>query len=135
LSLHIFRSRRPIKTYNLHITSHRYDQHDALALAANCRIGIGIHGRKAAKDGDHEIWMGGLNIAVRDAVGAALIKAGFYVKLEGHRFAATNPLNICNRTAEHGIQLELPPELRDRLCDDVDAMNRFTTAVRFGLTI
>ncbi len=132
LSLHIFCSHLSPKKANLHITSTNYDHPDALALAAQCNVGVGIHGRRA-KDGDDEIWIGGLNTAVRNEVGAALVKAGFRVRLEGHRFPATNPNNICNCAKEAGIQLEMPPGLRTRLRQDMALMKAFRHAIWTGL--
>jgi phage replication-related protein YjqB (UPF0714/DUF867 family) len=52
----------------LHLTSSRFDESRGLALVEASEIAIAIHGR--ADGGDpRTIWMGGLRVDLRDAVG------------------------------------------------------------------
>ncbi|XKM43742.1 poly-gamma-glutamate hydrolase family protein (plasmid) [Rhizobium ruizarguesonis] len=45
----------------LHLTSDRFDEPRALALAEACKILLGVHGRADDGDGDN-VWLGGLDL-------------------------------------------------------------------------
>lgn len=65
-----------------------------------------------------------------EAIARELAAAGYGTSTSGHRFPATDPANICNRTIRRaGVQLELPRELRDRLSADRVALASFASAV------
>jgi phage replication-related protein YjqB (UPF0714/DUF867 family) len=113
----------------LHITSSRFDEPRGLALVAASDIPIAIHGR--ADHGDPgAIWMGGLHVALRDAVGFSLARAGFAAS-NYHHMQGKHPNNICNRSRfGAGVQIELPRSLRNAFLRDADARLAFTAAVR-----
>ena len=113
----------------LHITSARFDEPRALALVESSDIAIGVHGR--ADRGDHRtIWLGGLHESLRDAIGAALERAGFKTSTD-HHMQGKAPGNICNRgRLRAGVQLELPMSLRNAFLNDPFARQAFGSAVR-----
>lgn len=102
----------PGQNRDLHITSHRFDEPDALALAAKSSVILGIHGC----EGDRAIFVGGLNAALRDDLTMDLVRAGFRASSQGHDFPAVEPNNICNRgLLGCGAQLEITRDLRTSL--------------------
>ncbi len=116
----------------LHITSTRFDEPQALRLATQAEIVIGVHGRKNGAD-PATVWVGGLHEELRDIVGAALHAGGFHARAvgEGHRLAGRNPANICNKGRRGaGVQLELPRALRNDLANDAANCRAFGEAVR-----
>lgn len=95
---------------DLHVTSHRFDHPECLALAARCDITVGIHGCK----GESHIYIGGLDAELTSALDRHLSSAGYPVSTEGHKYTGRHPENICNRSARRrGAQLELTRDLRD----------------------
>jgi phage replication-related protein YjqB (UPF0714/DUF867 family) len=114
----------------LHITSHRFDEPKASALVAAAAVVVAIHGR-LDRDDPEAVWMGGRDTGLRDAIGAALIAAGFAATADGHEFPAESRENICNRgRSGAGVQLELPRTLRDAFARDAGWMNAFAAALR-----
>jgi len=117
----------------LHITSEHFDEPDALALLAGARAAVTIHGRQDGID-PVAIWLGGLDIELRDAIERALHAAGFKVKTEGTSMPGVAKSNICNRgKSEKGVQLELPFSLRDELRKSPARLKQFCDAVRVTL--
>jgi phage replication-related protein YjqB (UPF0714/DUF867 family) len=119
----------------LHITSTLFDEPQALQLVAASRVVVGVHGRKNGAD-EASTWVGGLDEALRDAICAALLEAGFRAKTvgEGHPLAGRDPLNICNRGyAGAGVQLELPRALRMSFSGETARRDAFGAAVRRAL--
>ncbi|HMK90294.1 MAG TPA: poly-gamma-glutamate hydrolase family protein [Methylocystis sp.] len=113
----------------LHITSSRFDEPRGLALASASEIVIAVHGRADAGD-PHTVWMGGLHLELRDAIGASLGRAGFGISTD-HHMQGKHPGNICNRgRLSAGVQIELPRSLRRSLRADPDLRRTFVAAVR-----
>lgn len=110
-NLYSFEGRKPRgQNEDLHITSHHFDEPQALAMAETCSIVLGIHG---FRDCTHAIYVGGLDIPLRKALATALTPTGLHIEAFG-RFPAEEPLNICNRGSRgEGAQLELSRDLRD----------------------
>ncbi|AYE85605.1 poly-gamma-glutamate hydrolase family protein [Sulfitobacter sp. D7] len=116
---------------DFHITSHRFDEPQALELVAEATVAVAIHGRK--DDGTETVWLGGRAEALRDAIGAALRDAGFDAA-PNTTLPGVHETNICNRTRSgEGVQLELPRSLRRILAEDADMLERFCLAVRGAL--
>ncbi len=114
---------------DLHITSSRFDEPQALGLMAAVETAIAIHGR--ANSEDPAIWVGGRDFRLRDAMIATLNASGFVASRCVGRLSGTHPANICNRTASvAGVQLELPRSLRDSLLADLELMQAFAGVVR-----
>lgn len=119
----------------LHITSTRFDEPQALRLAQNSEILIGVHGRKNGEDAA-SVWVGGLHEPLRDAISAALRDSGFRARSvgDGHPLAGRDPANICNRGRRGaGVQLELPRALRISFAHERGRRERFAAAVRRAL--
>lgn len=120
--------------HNLHITSHRFDEPQAIAALAQCSFAVGIHGRSERGD-PSSTWLGGLDKELIDLLETHLAAAGFETKTNGHPFPAEEPKNVCNRgQSGKGAQLELPPDLRDELKNNSDRMKSFADAVRAAIT-
>ncbi len=110
-NLYLFEGLRPWHNFRaLHLTSHRFDEPECLALIAGCTRVLAVHG---CADNDDRLFVGGRDTALRDRLAAALSAGGTRAATAGHRFPATHPRNICNRGATaRGAQLELPQPLR-----------------------
>jgi phage replication-related protein YjqB (UPF0714/DUF867 family) len=99
----------PGQNRDLHITSHRFHEPKALELVKKSSIVLGIHGC----DGIRKIYVGGLDIQLRQDLAAALKPTRLRITDDGRKFAATHPLNICNLGARRcGAQLEISRDLR-----------------------
>jgi len=110
----------------LHITSHRFDHPDCLALAARRDIVLSVHGCV----GHAQIFLGGLDVEFGRRLSAELGAAGFGVVTDGHRYPGRHPLNICNLGLRgKGAQLEITYDLR-ATCH----RNRIAAAVRTAIT-
>jgi phage replication-related protein YjqB (UPF0714/DUF867 family) len=97
--------------HRLHLTSHRFDEPECLALVAESRYVLAVHGCGGA---GQRAYLGGLDLALRDRLGHGLRSAGFDTRIDGHPYPAKHERNICNRGARgQGVQLELTHELRD----------------------
>jgi phage replication-related protein YjqB (UPF0714/DUF867 family) len=108
-NLYCFEGLRKSDNRDLHVTSHRFDDPQALALAARSSIVVGIHGCKGA----NAILVGGRDVTLVAYLTQSLCAAGFPARSQNHRFPAVNPQNICNRGSRGaGAQLELTVEFR-----------------------
>ncbi|MEF2071431.1 poly-gamma-glutamate hydrolase family protein [Consotaella aegiceratis] len=113
---------------DFHISSHRFDEPNAIDIVGKCATAVAIHGRQ--DDGREAVWLGGRATALCDAIGNSPHAAGFEAKpnkkLPGH-----NRTNICNRTLSgEGVQLEIPRSLRRQLASDANFLRVFCQAVR-----
>lgn len=135
LSFYAFEGLRPGRPHrDLHITSTRFDEPQALRLIGDAETAIAIHGRT---DGDDPktVWLGGLGVALCDAIASSLRAAGFEVASARQGLAGREPTNICNRgAAGAGVQLELPRSLRDELVVDAARLQLFGNAVRVAIS-
>lgn len=122
-SLYCFRSHLGWSGPSLHLTSHRFDDPDCVALVAQHRWALAVHG--CAADGERA-FLGGLDASLKAAVAQALTATGLTVECEGHAYPGRHAMNICNRTASGaGVQLELTLGLRRSA-----ALPRLIAAVR-----
>ena len=110
-NLYLFEGLRATGSYAaLHLTSHRFDEPQCLALLAGCDQVIAIHGCRGAEP---EALLGGLDDGLKMRVGAAIAAAGIETRLAGHRYPAVHQRNICNRgRSGAGVQIELTSALR-----------------------
>lgn len=94
---------------DLHITSHRFDHPECLAMAAEREVVLSVHGCM----GRAQIFVGGLDVELAERLSNALAAAGFDVISDGHKYPGRHPLNICNRGLRRmGAQLEITHDLR-----------------------
>ncbi len=128
LSFYAFEAMRDGPHGDYHITSHHFDEPEAIDLIGKSRIAVAVHGRQ--NEGREVVWMGGRATALRDVIGASLRGAGFEAEIN-ERLPGLDRANICNRTLSgKGVQLEIPRSLRDRLVCETSLMHAFCQAVR-----
>jgi phage replication-related protein YjqB (UPF0714/DUF867 family) len=110
-SLFLFEGLKPPwQNRGLHITSHRFDHPQCVALVSRSLVTLAVHGCK----GESHIYIGGLDSELKTRLARKLRAAGFPASTDGHRYMGLNPLNICNRGARsRGAQIELTRDLRD----------------------
>ena len=109
-SLYCFEGLKPKDNHELHITSHHFDEPNALTLVAQSSIVLGIHGCKGSK----AIYVGGLDGEFVELLTAELKSAGLPAESTGHKYLAVEHRNICNRgRRKRGAQLEISRDLRD----------------------
>jgi phage replication-related protein YjqB (UPF0714/DUF867 family) len=116
----------------LHITSTQFDEPRCLALVAQARTVVTIHGRN---EEDRIVFLGGLADGLKSRISAALNEAGFRVS---HRdepsLQGLSPENICNRGAFGvGVQLEISRGLRRTLFESLGAQGRKFRTPRFAI--
>ncbi len=112
---------------DLHVTSSRFDDPDALRLAAASALGLSVH---AQADRGTWVCVGGSNTAAAELVTKRLLAAGFAAETPCRRLPGTSPKNIVNRPARGGVQLELTLRLLERLERSGEELARFSEAVR-----
>jgi phage replication-related protein YjqB (UPF0714/DUF867 family) len=132
-SLYLFEGMMRNNNRDLHITSHNFDEPRALEMISNCHTAIGIHGRRDCRDSEG-IYLGGLDEGFKSHIDRSLREAGYATKIEGHKFLANCPDNICNRgQTKKGVQMELPLTLRGDLLDDMDQLKKMADAIRAAI--
>jgi len=109
-SLFVFEGLKPYgANRDLHITSHRFDHPDCLALTSAHDVTLTIHGCR----GDSHVCLGGLDADLTAWLAKHLTHAGLTTRLDGHDYPGRHPLNICNRGARgRGAQVEITRDLR-----------------------
>ncbi len=112
--------------HQLHITSHRFDEPQALELVSSSDTVISVH---ACSDTKPIVYIGGLfeDLAsrIQDAIESLNIEAA-----RKKRFSGTHPDNICNQgKRQKGVQLEFSRGLRD----DPETLFLVSSAIRDAL--
>jgi phage replication-related protein YjqB (UPF0714/DUF867 family) len=128
---------------DLHVTSTRYDEAQALKMAAAATHAVSFHG---ASGTTAATFLGGADYNLRDQIGQCLKDAGFTVSVASEELNGNDPLNICNRTSRGmGVQLELTTAQRQAFFTggDTNRANRgnrttafttYATAVKLGIS-
>lgn len=94
----------------LHITSHHFNEKKCIELVEKTLIVVAIHGCKGRRS---RICIGGLDRPLKEYLSTELSIEGLPVVLDCPEFLASEPMNICNRSARKcGAQLEISPDLR-----------------------
>ena len=97
----------------LHITSHNFDEPQALNLIAQSKTVVTVH---ACTDKEALVYLGGLDAALIRAIAKGFRSAGIMGAKQNLNYRGVNPKNICNRGATgKGVQLEISRGLRDDL--------------------
>lgn len=95
---------------SLHLSSERFDEPACLQMLQHCDRVIAVHGCNAPGE---VVLVGGLDIALGDAVTARLKMAGIGCEQAPPKLAGAAPGNVCNRgRSGKGVQLEVSLELR-----------------------
>ncbi len=110
---------------DLHITSSKFDEPQAVKLVEKSDITISLHGFKREKD--EFICVGGLNQILARLVAQSLSTANFAVQFPCGIHPGVHPKNIANLSASAGVQIEISSALRQVL--KTDSLN-FTDAIR-----
>lgn len=94
----------------LHITSTNFDEPTCLDVLHQSDHVVAIHGCDAH---GVAVYLGGLDLALKDAIAESVVQKGLKVVPEPHRYPGSSPRNICNRGRRgQGVQLELTMLLR-----------------------
>lgn len=129
-SLYLFEGLKPRAHCELHITSHKFDEPEALKIVRKSVILIAIHGRADGTD-EETTWLGGLNSKLGENVKEALCENGFKARQSKGHLAGEHPNNICNQSnVGSGVQLEIPRSLRRKLMENTTLMATFSDAIR-----
>lgn len=97
----------------LHITSHNFDDPNAIEILSRSKIVIAIH---ACNGKAGFVYLGGLDIELKKKIVNELQDRGIQAATEHPKFLGSHPNNICNRGATgKGVQLEITRDLRDDL--------------------
>ncbi|HEY9784899.1 MAG TPA: inorganic pyrophosphatase [Candidatus Obscuribacterales bacterium] len=97
------------RPYQLHVTSTRFRHPVLMKMLEQSEIAVSIHGM--GDEDDMTIWLGGLNIELKNRIHKNLLKAGFSVNADSPRHRGISPQNFVNLAKQRGVQLELPDNL------------------------
>ena len=115
-NLYCFEGRKRSQNRDLHITSSRFDEPQALEMLSGCNQVVAVHGCAGE---EQVVYLGGLDHALRDAIAQSLAAHGIAVDVhQNPNFQGVHPKNICNRGRRGcGVQLELSFGLRSSLTE------------------
>ena len=116
----------------LHVTSHRFQEPRGIAQARQHSRVLTVHGCDNERSTSIDVFVGGLDVGLRDAVILELRQAGFDVALD-RRTPGKATTNICNLgSSGAGVQLEISRRLRNRLGKDKNGklLRKFARSVR-----
>lgn len=134
-SLFLFEGIRKRPHSDLHVTSHLYDDEDAVEIARDHAVLVAFHGRKD-RDDPVTVHVGGLDETTRDTIVNELVSEGFGAAVGSGELAGVHANNICNRGSRSmGVQLEIPKSLRDDLLSKPDLLEKFSCAVRKAIAL
>lgn len=108
-----FEGMKPANNRSLHITSHNFDEPQALKLLARSQTVLAVH---ACTDRQAVVYPGGRDEELMGIIVKELKAVGISVANRNIKFKGVNPNNICNRgVSGRGAQLEISRGLRDDL--------------------
>lgn len=123
-----FEGIKPRNNRCLHITSHNFDEPQALKLLARSHTVVAVH---ACTDEKAVVYPGGRDEKLMGAIVKELKAVGISVANRNFKYPGLNPNNICNRGASgRGAQLEISRGLRD----DVHKVQKVCGALHTALT-
>jgi phage replication-related protein YjqB (UPF0714/DUF867 family) len=113
MNLYDFQGLQALNGIDLHVTSTRFRDDKLTTMLERSMLGVGVHcmGRMETD----AIWLGGLNQNLKALASKHLIARGFVVETSMPRYRGEHPKNICNLPKRHGIQLELPTTLVEKM--------------------
>ncbi|MFG5382985.1 poly-gamma-glutamate hydrolase family protein [Yoonia sp. R2-816] len=133
-SLYLFEGIRKRPHSDLHVTSHKYDDYEAIEIVGEHSVVVAFHGRGDRND-PATIYVGGLDTTGRDAIIKELSSKGFETAVGFGELAGKHKNNICNRGSRSiGVQLEIPKTLREELLSKPDLLDKFSCAVRKAIS-
>lgn len=116
--------------FDLHITSHKFDEPQGLALATKSRLCLSLHGY--AKPGKKSFCLGGRNQKFAEIIKAELLKLGsdYEVEYPCKAYPGMHEKNIVNICQNAGVQVEMSKELRQQLQSDPKALENVSEALK-----
>jgi phage replication-related protein YjqB (UPF0714/DUF867 family) len=131
-SFHTLEGLKPSGNVDLHITSTHFDEPMCLTILGHSATVLTIHGEESEEDGEG-VFVGGLDAALRAAVGTALAQAGFDVRTHPNpNLQGLQPTNVCNRgTSGAGVQLELSRAVRETMFEALTREGRKCPTAQF----
>jgi len=109
---------------DLHITSHRYDEKQAVALVEKSLTVLAVHGCTRQEP---VLFLGGLDTDLIDRITAELATTNIAVDQSCPAYSGKHKKNICNRgLTGKGVQIECSRPLRD----SPEAWETIATAIR-----
>jgi len=95
----------------LHVTSHNFDEPNAVKLISKSDIVVAIH---ACTGNSGTVYLGGTDQILKNNIADELETKGVNISKDHPRFQGSNPDNICNLgKRKKGVQLEISRDLRD----------------------
>jgi len=95
----------------LHLTSHNFDEPNAVKLISNSDIVVAIH---ACTGNSGTVYLGGADQILKNRMADELETKGINISKDHPKFQGLNPNNICNQgKRKKGVQLEISRDLRD----------------------
>ena len=95
----------------LHLTSHNFDEPNAVKLISDSDIVVAIH---ACTGNSGTVYLGGTDQILKNSIADELETKGINISKDHPRFKGLNPNNICNQgKRKKGVQLEISRDLRD----------------------
>ena len=95
----------------LHLTSHNFDEPNAVKLISDSDIVVAIH---ACTGNSGTVYLGGSDQILKNSIADELETKGINISKDHPRFKGLNPNNICNQgKKKKGVQLEISRDLRD----------------------
>jgi phage replication-related protein YjqB (UPF0714/DUF867 family) len=123
-----FEGIKPDNNRGLHITSHNFDEPQALELLARSQTVVAVH---ACTEKKVVVYPGGRDDELMEAIVKELKVVGIPVANRNIKYQGVNPDNICNRGASgKGAQLEISRGLRD----DINKVLTLCSAIYTVLT-
>jgi phage replication-related protein YjqB (UPF0714/DUF867 family) len=123
-----FEGMKPDNNRWLHITSHKFDEPQALKLIARSQTVVAVH---ACTDEKAVVYPGGRDEELLGTIVAELKAVGISVVNRNFKYPGVNPNNICNRgVSGRGAQLEISRGLRD----DKNKVQMLCSAIHTALT-
>ncbi|MBX9941662.1 MAG: poly-gamma-glutamate hydrolase family protein [Candidatus Obscuribacterales bacterium] len=95
----------------LHVTSVNFQDPLLQELLQRSRLAVSIH--SMGVEGCGEIWVGGLNRELRQAVADELKNEGFKVRTDMPKYRGEHRRNFVNTAAEQGVQIEISGDVLD----------------------
>lgn len=122
-----FEGMKPANNRWLHITSHNFDEPQALELLARSQTVVAVH---ACTDEKAVVYPGGRDEELMAAIVTEFKTVGISVANRNFKYPGVNPNNICNRgVSGRGAQLEISRGLRD----DLDSVHTLCDAIHAAL--
>jgi phage replication-related protein YjqB (UPF0714/DUF867 family) len=127
-NFYCFEGIKPLNNRSLHLTSHNFDEPQAIRLLARSPTVVTIH---ACRDKEALVYPGGRDKDLIDNIVIQLNAAGIPVAERNAKYPGTNPHNVCIRGASgRGTQLEISRGLRD----DIGKLRKLCAAVHLAIS-